>query len=61
MQCGSCFKFFSFPASDNAPDEHYQFCPSCRRPSEYDYAYTSRDYEHSHLTEQFYVGEKDDY
>lgn len=61
MQCGSCLRFYPYPASDSAPEEHYVYCPSCRRSSEYDYSYTAREYEHENVTNQFYIGEKEDY
>lgn len=59
MQCGSCFKFFSYPSSDNADKECYMYCPSCRSSSNYDYAYTAKGYEHQDLTEMFFIGDED--
>jgi len=61
MQCASCQGFFPFPATDNCPPEHFVYCSKCRCASEYDYSYTSKDYEHENITNMFYIGEKDEY
>lgn len=59
MQCGSCGGFFDFPQSKYATKEHYQFCSKCRSSSEDNYSYTCREYEHTEITNYFYISEKD--